>query len=149
MTTVEQLIDRLKKGKFRSGADILAKSTYFPVVVCSAEILSSSSETVSVTRRRHCGRASEDVFEVSGTHLTRNALQIVSDCCIAELHAHRDAVSLFSMCTLAVLRCILVVFSDGTNHYVAMSCLREGFEYRGAHCGWVSIVWLRNWPWLI
>lgn len=65
-TTVEQLIDRLKKGKYRSSQEIVAKSTLRIFLVITAPSLHALfSGAVGQPRRRHRRRSSKDVAEVS------------------------------------------------------------------------------------
>lgn len=66
VTGVEELVEKLKKGKFVSKQDILTKSRLGSSSFFSANDLHIVSETSHVGRRRHCCWPAEDVLEVPG-----------------------------------------------------------------------------------
>lgn len=64
VTTVEQLIERLRKGKYKTGNEILTKSKSVQYEYLSLTHKIGYSDSVSVGGRGHCCRSSEDVIEV-------------------------------------------------------------------------------------
>lgn len=65
VTTVEQLIERLRKGKYKTGNEILTKSKWVPYDYLSLTHKMGYSDSVGVGGRGHCCRSSENVTEVS------------------------------------------------------------------------------------
>lgn len=66
VTTVMQLVDRLKKGKYRSSQDVLAKSGLIFFSLLSTKFIPYNSAQAVERRRRHSCGSTEDVLEVSG-----------------------------------------------------------------------------------
>jgi hypothetical protein len=66
VTTVMQLVDRLKKGKYRSSQDVLAKSGLIFLALLLTKLISCNSAQAVERRRRYSCGSTEDVLEVSG-----------------------------------------------------------------------------------
>lgn len=71
---------------------------------------------------------------MSSKRIVRRQERVAQHRFAAELRANQYPVPLLIVCPLTMFRRVFLVFHDGTDNYLAVSCLREGLEYRGSHC---------------
>ena len=68
VTSVDQLIERLRKGKYRSSGEIVAKSEHLPIFrLAQSDSTCLDSETIYANGSRHHLGSSKAHVEMSGT----------------------------------------------------------------------------------
>ena len=144
VTSVDQLIDRLQKGKYKSKDDILTQSAWFSRLNCRAgveslyEVDKAASEDDDIVAGHQ--KMSLKCPVCPALNLTLYLPWLTSH--IAELHANHATMPLVHMCASAMLRCHVVVLRHGADDNMAVPSLREGPERRGPHNRWVCGIYL-------